>query len=161
MCLTDIQIWNEKYFELNVSWWCSTHAYLAHWGRVTHICVGKLIIIGWDNGFSLGRRQAIIWTNAGIWSMGSLGTNFNEIITEIHTFSFWLWMVQGAQDKYVYIDGFMQGCGSSDALSMELLRSCTESLKCGYINAYIYTYTNMSIFICICVCEGIWKLLCI
>ena len=55
-------------------------------------------------------------------------------------------MVQCAQDKYVYIDGLMQGCGSSSALSMELLRSYTESLKCGYINAYIYTYTNMSIF---------------
>ena len=28
--------------------------------RVTHICVGKLTIIGSDNGFSPGRRQAII-----------------------------------------------------------------------------------------------------
>ena len=85
-----------EYFELNVWWWCSTHAYLTHWGRVTHICVGELIIIGSDNGFSLalangfalGRRQAIIWTNAGIWSMGPLGTNFGEILIEIHTFSF-------------------------------------------------------------------------
>ena len=47
---------------------------LIHWGRVTHICVGKLIIIGSDNGLSPGRRQAIIWTNAGIWLMGPLGT---------------------------------------------------------------------------------------
>ena len=38
---------------------------LAHWGRVTHICVSKLII-GSANGLSPGRRQAIIWTNAGI-----------------------------------------------------------------------------------------------
>ena len=28
--------------------------------RVTHICVGKLNIIGSDNGLSPGRRQAII-----------------------------------------------------------------------------------------------------
>ena len=36
---------------------------LTHWGRVTHICVGNLTIIGSDNGLSPGRRQAIIWTN--------------------------------------------------------------------------------------------------
>ena len=47
------------------------------WGRVMHICIGKLIIIGSDNGLSPGRRQAIIWTNAGIWLMGPLGTNFS------------------------------------------------------------------------------------
>ena len=39
---------------------------LTHWGRVMHICVIKLIIIGSDNGLSPGRRQAIIWTNTGI-----------------------------------------------------------------------------------------------
>ena len=37
---------------------------LTHWGRVTHICLDNLTIIGSDNGLSLGRRQAIIWTNA-------------------------------------------------------------------------------------------------
>ena len=61
---------------------------LTHSGRVTHICVSKLIIIGSDNGLSPGRRQAIIWTNAGILSIGPLGTNFNKILIEIHTFSF-------------------------------------------------------------------------
>ena len=53
---------------------------LTHWGRVTHICVGKLSIIGSDNGLSPGRRQAIIWTNAGISLIGPLGTNFSEIL---------------------------------------------------------------------------------
>ena len=61
---------------------------LTHWGRVTHICVSKIIIIGSDNGLSPGRRQAIIWTNAGILLIEALGTNFNEIVIEIHTFSF-------------------------------------------------------------------------
>ena len=60
---------------------------LTHWGRVTHICVGKLTIIGSDNGLSPERRQAIMWTNAGILLIGSLGTNFNEILIEIQTFS--------------------------------------------------------------------------
>ena len=46
---------------------------LTHWDRVTHICVSKLTIIGSDNGLSPGRRQAIIWTNAGIWLIRTLG----------------------------------------------------------------------------------------
>ena len=50
---------------------------LTHWGRVTHICVSKVIIIGSDNGLSPGRRQAIIWTNAGILLIGHLGINFS------------------------------------------------------------------------------------
>ena len=55
---------------------------------MTHICVGKLTIIGSDNGLSPGRCQAIIWTNAGILLIGLLGTNLSEILIEIDTFSF-------------------------------------------------------------------------
>ena len=62
--------------------------YLTHWGRVTHICVSKLTILGSDNGLSPGRRQPIIWTNAGILLIGPLRTNFSEMLIEIHTFSF-------------------------------------------------------------------------
>ena len=61
---------------------------LTHWGRVTHICVAKLTINGSDNGLSPGRRQAIIWTNAGILLIRPSGRNFSEILIEIHTFSF-------------------------------------------------------------------------
>ena len=62
--------------------------FLTHWGRVTHICDNKLTIIGSDNGLSPERHQAIIWTNAGILLIGPLGTNFSEMLIEIHTFSF-------------------------------------------------------------------------
>ena len=61
---------------------------LTHCGRETHICVGKLTIIGSDNGLSPGRRQAIIWTNSGILLIGPLGTSFSEILIGIQTFSF-------------------------------------------------------------------------
>ena len=61
---------------------------ITHWRQVTHICVGNLTIIGSDNGLSPGRRQAITWTNVGILLIGPLGTNFSEILIEIHTFSF-------------------------------------------------------------------------
>ena len=53
---------------------------LIHWGRVTQICVSKLTIIGSDNGLSSGWRQAIIWTNAGILLIWTLGTDFSEIL---------------------------------------------------------------------------------
>ena len=56
---------------------------LTNWGRVTHIWVGKLTIIGSDNGLSPSRRQAIIWTNTDILSIGPLGTNFCEILIGI------------------------------------------------------------------------------
>ena len=60
---------------------------LTHWGRVTHICVGNLTIIGSDNGLSPGRRQAITWANVGILLIGPLGTTLSEMLIEIHTFS--------------------------------------------------------------------------
>ena len=60
----------------------------THWGRVTHMCVGNVAIIGSDNGLSPGRRQAIIRTNAGILLKGPLGTNFSELLIEILIFSF-------------------------------------------------------------------------
>ena len=61
---------------------------LTHWGRVTHICVGNLTIIGSDNGLAAGRCQANTCTNVEILLIGPLGTNFSEMLIEIHTFSF-------------------------------------------------------------------------
>ena len=74
--------WNYAPVDVHTTWWR-----LTHWGRVTHICVGKLTIIGSDNGLSPERRQAIIWTNAGILLIGPLGTDFSDILIEIQTFS--------------------------------------------------------------------------
>ena len=62
--------------------------WLTHWGRVTHICISKLIINGSDNGLLPVRRQAIIWTNAGISLIWCLGTNFSEMLIETHAFLF-------------------------------------------------------------------------
>ena len=60
---------------------------VTHWGRVTHICVSKLTSIGSDNGLSPNRRQAFIWTNAGLLLIGPLRTNFSEILIGNQTFS--------------------------------------------------------------------------
>ena len=61
---------------------------LTHWGRVTHICVGKLTIIGSDNSLLPVRRQAITWTNAGILLIRTLATIFSEFLSKVHRFSF-------------------------------------------------------------------------
>ena len=45
--------------------------------------VSKLTAIVSDNGLSPVRRQAIIWTNAGILLIGPLETNVNEVLIEI------------------------------------------------------------------------------
>ena len=51
----------------------SCQATLTHWGRVTHICVTKL---------------TNILTNAGILLIWTSGTNFSQILIQIHKFSF-------------------------------------------------------------------------
>ena len=63
-------------------------ATLIDWGRVTHIGVGNLAIIGSDNCSSPGLRHAIIWTDAGILLIGPSETDFNEILIKNHIFSF-------------------------------------------------------------------------
>ena len=50
-----------------------------------YICISKLTIIGSDNGLSPVQHQAIIWTNTRILL---IRPNFNEILIEIHLFSF-------------------------------------------------------------------------
>ena len=55
---------------------------------MTHLCVGKLTIIGSDNGLSPDRGQAVIRPNAEILLIGPLGTNFSQISIGFQTLSF-------------------------------------------------------------------------
>ena len=95
--LNEISLGNKKFSftkmrlkTCSAKWWllCLGLSVLTHWGRVTHMCVSELTIIGSDNGLSPGRCQAIIWTNAGILLIGLLGTRFSGILIGIQTFSF-------------------------------------------------------------------------
>ena len=61
---------------------------MTHWGRVAHICVNNLTILGSDNGLLPGWCQAIIRNNDRMLLIRPLGTNFHEILSKIHTFSF-------------------------------------------------------------------------
>ena len=76
--------------EYSAWWWGAVYEFIVlnHWGQVTYICVSKISINDSGNGLSPARRQAIIWTNAGIWLSWTLGTNVSEILREIHTVSF-------------------------------------------------------------------------
>ena len=60
---------------------------LTHWSRVTHIWVNKPNIVS-DNGLSPAPSPATTRTNDGILLIGPLGTNFSEILVEIHIFCF-------------------------------------------------------------------------
>ena len=93
ICLDDIIDWISQNMSILFKWhrkkrlsasaWVQCHLNeLTHWGWVTN-----LTIIGSDNGLLPGRRQAIIWTNAGILFIGPLRSNFSEILFEILTFS--------------------------------------------------------------------------
>ena len=82
-------LWNpHKKHSIAQLWGWGMECFLTHWGRVTHICVGNLTVIGPDNGLSPDRRQAIVWTNAEILLIGPLGTNLSEILIKIYPFSF-------------------------------------------------------------------------
>ena len=81
---------------------------LTHWGRVTHVCVNKLTVIGSDIGLSPGRRQAIIWISAGILLIRTLGTNLSEIVIEIEIFS----------SKKMYLKMSSGNCGHVVTASM-------------------------------------------
>ena len=88
----------------------------VHWGRVVHICVNKLTIIGSDDVLSPGRRQDIIWTSASILIIGPLGTNFNKILIEIYAFLFKKIYLKNAVRKMSAILSLPQCIDFHDAL---------------------------------------------
>ena len=62
---------------------------LTHLGRVMHTCVGKLAIISSDNGLSPGQAPGHYLNQCrNILFIWTLGTNFGEILSEMHTSSF-------------------------------------------------------------------------
>ena len=63
----------------------SSLKHMSHWCRIYES--GDLASVGSGNGLSPVRRQVITWTNAGLLSIGHLGTNFSEIRIEIRNIS--------------------------------------------------------------------------
>ena len=126
-------VWLRFTFEVNVLCaivlYCTAiyRGFLTHWGRVTHIYVSKLTIIGSDNGLSPDRRQAIIWTNAGILLIGPLGTNFSEILIGIQTFSFKKMRLKMSSAKW---RPFCLGLNVLMSCYVDILSKQGECLRC-------------------------------
>ena len=110
----------------------------TQWGREMHICVGKLTIIASDNGLSPWRRQAIIWTNAGILLIGPLGTNFNEILIAIHTFSFKKMQLKMSSAKW------RPFCLSLNVLTVKFRAWMTNFIPTFYENVIMYPCYNLN-----------------
>ena len=131
---------------------------LTHWGRVTHKCVSKLTIIGSDNGLSPDRRQAIIWTNTGILLIRSIGTNFSEILSEIHAFSLNKMHFKMSSDKWrpfclglnVLIQDISVGMWSKifRRFSCSLPVSTRQKSLWNYINIWNYSKSFYKTHIC-------------
>ena len=120
-----LMISSEKKHALIQLWF---YGLLTHWGLTMHICVSKLTIIGANNGLSPGRRQAIIWTNAGILLIGPYGTNFSEISIAILTFSFTKMSLKVSSAKWLPF-----------CLGLNVLTHC-----CLYISYYMINLTLCS-----------------
>ena len=114
--------------------------HLTHWGRVTYICVSNLTTIGSDNGLLPGRRQAIIWTNAGILLIGPSGTNFSEILIEIHTFSIKKMHLKMSSAKRRL---FLLGLNELNQVTCVVLFHCSYTL-CQWLS-FVTTVSNFHI----------------
>ena len=118
------------------------------------MCVGKLTINGSDNGLLPGRRQAIIWTNAGILLIGPLGTNFSEILIRIQTFSFKKLHLKMSSAKWRLF-----------CLGLNELRQWYIDVSVNTITAIVYIYPKLDenallrsqeITKCMIICVKIW-----
>ena len=110
---------------------------LTHWGRVTHICVSNITIIGSDNGLSPDRRQAIIWTNAGILLIGPLRTNFSEMLIEILKVLFKKMRLKVSYAKW------RPFCLSLNVLTLIILSSVRQSVLCNGVLTFVPFVHNL------------------
>ena len=122
---------------------------LTHWGRVTHICISKLTIIGSDNGLSPERRQAIIWSNAGILLIGRLGTNFSDILIEIQTFFFEENTFENVVCEMLFISSWPQCVNGCQALSGQQIRH-SDSIQ-GIISHITTNYYQIGPLLLTCI----------
>ena len=84
-------------------------------GRVTHICVSDLTIIGSDNGLSPDRRQALIWINAWILLTGPFWDQFQ-------------WKFNRNSNIYIHENAF-ENVGKMPSVSSR--PQCVKHSKCG------------------------------
>ena len=147
----------KRVWDIHNIWWMKSSfvhdsflCCLTHWSRVMHICVSNLTSIGSDNGLSADWRQAIIWTNAGILLIGTLGTNFDEILIRIQIFSFKKMHLKVSSTKWrpfcLGLNVLKQNHGPSNPHSSFLLNWCKYEIEISYWHSS-YDIKLTSIFI--------------
>ena len=115
--------WMKKVPAGQLSWIHSNSISLI--SPLCHIYVSvNWVSIASDNGLSPSQCQAIIWTNAGILSIGPLWTNFNEISIKIHIFTFKKIHLKMSSWKW-----------QPFCLSLNVLTSVEGTLEVSYIQA--------------------------
>ena len=75
------------------------------------------VSIGSDNGLSPIRHQAIVYTNLGLLSNGTLGTNFSKILIKIQNCSFMKTHLKISRVLFVHLQGLRKG---AKALLLEI-----------------------------------------
>ena len=114
---------------------------------MTHICVSDLTNIGSDNGLSPGRRQAITWTNDGILLIRTLGTNFSEILSETHSFSFWKMHLKMSSAKWrLFCLGLNELKGSPGVLCIVVGFVASKLGLSGNSFFFLLLYVRLQIF---------------
>ena len=98
---------------------------------------------GSDYGLFPGRRQAIIWTNAGILLIRTLGINFSEILSKIHIFSC----------KKMHLKASSAKCRPFCLGLSVLTLSDSDPVKLYIWNIYIHVYFSMHVMITICIID--------
>ena len=88
---------------------------------VENVTIPHKTIIDSDNGLSPGRCRAIIWTDTGILLIGPLGTNVNEILIKIRTFSFKKMLLKMSSAKW------RPFCLDINVLSVEVVMTLSGS----------------------------------
>ena len=111
------------------------------------------VSIGSDNGLSPIRRQAIIWTNAGVLSIEPLGINFNEILIKIQHFSFTKMHLKISSAKW---KPFCSGRNELTVLRWHIILICIFRHKpishhfTGNISKYIFSKETLCNFTEVC-----------
>ena len=146
---------------------------LLHFGTVCKRCIVIIILFVCERdqllqhkkSYRHDRRQAITWTNAGILLIGTLGTNYSEILIESHVFSFKKMHLKRSSAKWrpfclgrnvltfrcVTLTYYMS-CSSSQFIMFLSVPSCTPTS--GLTVYCIYT-TGISTFR---QCNKVWQL---
>ena len=114
-----------------------------HWGRVTHICVNRLTIIGSDNGLSPGRHQALIWTIDGtlLITLGNkLQWNLKKKFRHFYSGKF-IWKRRLDNDGHFVSTSLCLNKGSQNAPSLLCLRRHLATVWPGYIGCVTFNNT--------------------